>query len=223
MATLPEKERRLIMREGAEVSQHSGELLYEVGGDLSAIYFPYTSVVSVTTELSDGRIVESVSIGREGLVGLPFLLGAKKSHHRVICQVPGEALKVPAASFAMIVARLPVFRVRLGLFTDATLTATSQSAACLAMHPVVERCARWLLMTADRTGSEQFHLTQEFLAAMLGSHRPTVTLAAGSLQQSGLIRYHRGEITVLDRKGLEAASCECYRAVTDAYEEILLL
>ncbi len=218
---LPESERLLIVSAGETIVQRSGDLVYEVGGSFPAIYFPLDAVISVTTELADGRIVESVTIGREGMAGLPYFLGARNSHQHVIAQVPGSSWRVPSAAFARLLDRLPTFRARLGPFTDVVMASMSQSSACLAMHPVAERCARWLLMTADRTGDNAFRLTQEFLAAMLGSHRPTVSLAAGMLQQKGLIRYHRGNVEITNRAGLEAESCECYRTVTDLFEEFL--
>lgn len=221
LRALPESERLTIV-DAADATVHaSGEVIYRVGGGFPAIYFPLTAVISVTTELSDGKIVESVTIGREGMAGLPFFLGATTSHHHVIAQVPGSSWKIAAPKFRALLADLPVFRARLGPFTDSIMASMSQSSACLALHPVAERCARWLLMTADRTGGNSFRLTQEFLAAMLGSHRPTVSVAAGMLQHRGLIRYHRGNVEITDRRGLEAASCECYRVVTDITEAFL--
>jgi CRP-like cAMP-binding protein len=221
LESLPEHERLTIIGAGEAVTQHSGDVIYRVGGGFPAIYFPLDAVISVTTELADGKIVESVTIGREGMAGLPFFLGATKSHHHVIAQVPGTSWRVMSPAFRTLMEKLPTFRARLGPFADSVMASMSQSSACIALHPVAQRCARWLLMTADRTGDNNFDLTQEFLAAMLGSHRPTVSLAAGMLQQKGLIRYHRGNVQITDRPGLEAVSCECYRVVTDIFETFL--
>ena len=222
LRSLPRHERDLFLSAGSAVNQQSGDVLYHPGAAIDAIYFPRTSVISVTTEFEDGRLVESTSIGCEGVSGLPLLLGAPHSRHRVVVQVPGDGFRVPAAAALAAAAEAPVFRARLDLYTDLTMSIMSQSAGCLAMHTVPERCARWLLETRDRVDSNRFHLTQEFLAAMLGTHRPTVTVAAGGLQDQGLISYHRGEITILDRPGLEAVACECYAVVRSAHTEFLV-
>lgn len=222
LGTLPPTEQREILSFCTEIELASGQSLFGVGDEFSAIFFPLTAVISVTTELSDGRLVESTSIGREGIAGLSALLGARRSQQYVVTQVPGRALRTSADDARRLAnERCPAFRERIGLLADCTMTSMGQSAACLALHPVVERCARWLLMDADRAGSDRFHLTQEFLAAMLGVHRPSVTVAARTLQDAGLIDYHRGEIRIVDRAGLEAASCECYAVIRDMFEEFL--
>ena len=199
----------------------TGQVLYDVGDPFTAVYFPVSAVVSITTQLKDGRLVESTTIGREGIVGLPALLGALKSHQHVVSQVPGAALELPIDAVAGVLAENPIFAGRVGLLADCTMTAMAQSSACLALHPVAERCARWLLMTADRVNSNFFHLTQEYLAAMLGVYRPSVTIAAQTLQRAGLIEYRRGNIQILDRPNLEAASCECYGVVRDIFDAFL--
>lgn len=216
LLSLPPAERDLLQRAGGEVSHVSGHVLYASGGPMPYVYFPETAVCSIVVELTDGKSVESASIGREGFVGLSAILGESRSPFRLIVQVPGQSLRVPT-SYALEVSRhLPEFRALAARYAEITMIVMSQSAACLAVHPVVERCARWLLTTADRTGSESFHLTHEFLAAMLGVHRPTVSVAAATLQAADLIQYHRGVVEVLDRQGLERASCECYETVQRA-------
>jgi CRP-like cAMP-binding protein len=221
LETLPREEAELIRAECATVELRTGQVLADVGKAFGDAYFPVSSVVSVTTQMRDGRLVESTTIGREAVACLPGLLGSKLSRQHVVAQVPGSALAVPVETLRGLLGSLPEFEARLGLMADCMMTAMSQSAACLALHPVPERCARWLLMTADRVDSNSFHLTQEYLAAMLGVHRPTVTIAARTLQLAGLIAYRRGEIQILDRAGLEAASCECYEVVRDVFREFL--
>lgn len=187
---------------------------------MTFVEFPVQAVASLVIEFEDGRAVEGVSIGCEGVIGLPYFLADGTAHERVVIQVPGESYRVRATLFHES-APLPGFRRQLGRFVYCAMYSMNQSAACLAFHTVAARCARWLLTMADRTGSDQFRLTQEGLAAMLGSHRPTVTLAAGTLQHAGLIRYHRGHISIIDRAGLEAASCECYAAIVNVYQRVL--
>lgn len=218
---LPPSEAEAIREASSPVELQAGQSLYRVGGPFSAVYFPRECVVSVTVELEDGRTVESATIGREGFSGLTLLLGAETSRHQVICQVAGAALRLPATATSALLERTPVFASLLGPYAESLMATMSQSVACLALHPVHERCARWLLATADRTGSGQFRLTHEFLAIMLGVHRPTVSLAANMLQKAGLIEYRRGKVTVLRRAELEAASCECYGVVKGLHNDFL--
>ncbi len=221
IASVPPEEQQRILGECQMVEQRAGEVLYNVGDPFDFIYFPYGSVISLITEMSDGRVVEAGTVGLEGIVGLQRFLGAHKSAHRVVVQVPGAAARLPAARLEPLLAATPNFHHRFPRLADAMMVMMSQSAACLALHPVQERCARWLLLTADRTGSNSFRLTHEYLAAMLGVHRPTVTIAAGMLQHAGLIEYHRGHVELLDRQALLAASCECYGVITLAFEKAI--
>jgi CRP-like cAMP-binding protein len=221
LAVAPQSERAQILRIGQDTSHSAGEVLYQPGGRIKAVYFPRTAVASVVTDLEDGKEVEAATVGREGIVGLPRFLRVANSSHRLIIQVPGDSLRVEAEEFLRLLPGLPVLSEMIGRYAEAVMVLMSQSAACIAMHPVQERCARWFLMTADRTGSSVFHLTHEFLASMLGVHRPTVTIAAGVLQQAGLVEYHRGKVQILDREGLERAACECYRRVQDRFDQLL--
>jgi CRP-like cAMP-binding protein len=221
LAMAPKSEREQILRIAETISHSSGEVLYEPGGRITVVYFPRTAVASVVTDLEDGKEVEAATVGREGIVGLPRFLRVPNSSHRLIIQVPGESLRVEAEEFLRLLAGLPALSEMIGRYAEAVMVLMSQSAACIAVHPVQERCARWFLMTADRTGSPVFHLTHEFLASMLGVHRPTVTIAAGVLQQAGLVEYHRGRVEIRDREGLERAACECYRRVQDRFDQLL--
>ena len=203
------------------MEQLAGEVLYKVGDPIDFIYFPDGSVISLVTEMEDGRMVEAGTVGLEGIVGVQVFLGTHKSAYRVVVQVAGKASRMPANRLETLLSQAPVLRTRFAQFSYAMMVMMSQSAGCLALHPVHERCARWLLHTADRTGGNSFRLTHEFLAAMLGVHRPTVTIAAGMLQQAGLIEYHRGRVEILDRRALLAASCECYGVITKAFERAI--
>jgi CRP-like cAMP-binding protein len=149
------------------------------------------------------------------------LLGTHSVPSRAIIQIPGKGFRVKTVDFERGLQRAPEFQKLLLRFTMALLNQISQITACNRLHEVQERCARWLLQTHDRVDSDTFPMTQEFLSQMLGVHRPTVTVAAAMLQKAGLIRYIRGQITVVDRKGLEAASCSCYRIIQEEYARLL--
>ena len=178
---------------------------------ITAVYFPLDAVVSVVTTLADGTTLEVGTIGNEGLVGLPRFLQGDTMPFTALVQVPGAALKMEAKAFTQAVGALgSAFAGVLARYTQVWCTQLAQHAVCNRVHRVRERCARWLLQTQDHVGRAEFPLTQEFLAMMLGVQRPSVTEVARQLQQGGLIRYQRGVIHVLDRPGLEAASCECY-------------
>jgi len=189
---------------------------------ITAVYFPLDAVVSVVSTLTDGTMLEVGTIGNEGLVGLPRFLQACSMPFTAFVQVPGAALKMEAEVFAQAVGEVGSdFYGVVARATQAWCTQLGQHAVCNRLHRVVERCARWLLQTQDRVGRADFPLTQEFLAVMLGVRRTSVTEVAGQLQQQGLIRYQRGIIHVLDRLGLEAASCECYGLIARETERLL--
>jgi CRP-like cAMP-binding protein len=155
------------------------------------------------------------------MIGITLALGSETTDHRAIVQVPGDSLSVRASTFKKVLKETPKLHRLLLRYTLAVLNQIAQSAACNRVHTVDERCARWLLMTHDRVKKETFPLTQEFLAQMLGVHRLTVSIAAAMLQKAGFIHYVRGVITVQDRKGLERASCGCYRSIQKEYERLL--
>ena len=171
--------------------------------------------------MADGATVEVGTIGREGFVGLPAFHGAERSPLETFVQIPGAFARLPLAPFRAAAAPGTALHALLQRFAQAYYVLTAQSAGCNRLHPVEERCARWLLLTQDRAGAATFPLTHEFLGYMLGVRRASVTLAAGALQRAGLIAYHRGVITVLDRPGLEAAACECYAIIRGHFERLL--
>jgi CRP-like cAMP-binding protein len=197
--------------------------VFEADVPIQHVYFPLSCVISVHTEMRDGTAVEIVAVGREGVVGLPVFLGGDQTPATAFCQVPGRSLRMEANAFRAAVAINPVLNTLLLRYTQALLTHVSQSAACNRVHPVEERCARWLLTTHDSVGGESFELTQEFLAEMLGVRRPRVSVAASILQRAGFIRYSRGRVQVVDRAGLESAACECYGVITREYTRLFAL
>jgi CRP-like cAMP-binding protein len=196
-------------------------VLYEAGEPIDAVYFPLNSVASLRTITDDGAAVEVALIGWEGAVGLPLFLGLEHDGLWAMNQVPGAALTMSAAAFRSAPDRWAPLRQVVGRFAHVVMVQIAQVAGCHRLHPVDERCARWLLQVHDRVGSDTFPLTQDFLATMLGVRRPSVTIAVGLLQRAGLVGQRRGRITVLDRAGLEAAACECYRTLATAIDQLL--
>ena len=184
------------------------------------VYFPLDAVVSVLAVAGRG-VVEVATIGNEGVVGLPAFLGAETSPGLALCQVPGRAERMAIKDFLREASRDGSFRRVLQLYTQGFVAQVSQSTVCNRLHSAEQRLARWLLSVGDRVGREQFPLTHEFMAQMLGVRRATVTDTAGTLQRSGLIHYRRGTITIRDRSGLERAACECYRIVRDEFDRLL--
>jgi CRP-like cAMP-binding protein len=189
------------------------QTLFEQGEAIDYVYFPESGVVSIVTDLDDGMTVETGTIGNEGLVGLPAVLGVQHSVSRAFCQIPGHTLRVPADVIAEEREEGSRWFQLLLRYVNFMNVMTARSAACNRMHSVDARMSKWLLMTHDRVDADDFPLTQEFLAMMLGVARPTVNIAGATLQKAGFIKYTRGRITVVDRRGLESASCECYERV----------
>ncbi len=197
------------------------EMIYEPHLPIPYIYFPISGVTSILTTMEDGRAAEVGTVGNEGMLGLPVFLGSDRSSGISFSQVPGESLRMEADAFRAEIKQSGTLLQILHRYTQALFTQVSQSAACNMLHSVDQRCARWLLMTHDRVNADEFVLPQEFLAAMLGVRRAGVTGIAGKLQKAGLIHYHRSRMTIVDRKGLEAASCECYRVIYNEYNRLI--
>ena len=193
------------------VNLRKHQILYEVGGSLDYIYFIEDGLASMLTMMEDGDSSEVGMVGPEGMIGASALLGGRVSAQQVIMQVPGIAHRITAAACKSAFDNNPRIRAVLLRFIEDLLNLSSQTAGCNRLHSVEQRSARWLLMASDRVGSSVLPLTQEFLAAMLGVRRSGVSEAASQLQRSGLIRYRRGEITIVDRAELEKTACECYR------------
>ena len=197
------------------------QMLFEQEGPVSHAYFPETMVVSLVSRLRGGATVEVGTAGCEGMAGLPLFLGDDSSSIRAFAQIPGMAVRMEAEAFIRLASAPGAFHQMLLRYTQAFLTQVAQTGACNAAHLVEERCARWLLMTHDRVFGDRFPLTHEFLAFMLGVRRAGVTVAMGRLQEIGLIDYTRGRVTIVDRTGLEIASCECYRVVRAHFDRLL--
>ena len=194
--------------------------LHEPGDKMPYVYFPNSGIISMLTVMQDGTAVEIATIGNEGMVDLFVFLGVEESDSRLLIQVPGTALRMESARFREHVDQIPALRTLLGYYAIALFALAAQSAACNRMHPMVARCARWLLMTHDRVDAPEFPMTHNFLSEMLGVRRPSVSVAAEALRKTGVIAYHRGKVTVLDRPGLEAASCECYRLIRERFDRM---
>jgi CRP-like cAMP-binding protein len=192
----------------------TGRTLQEPGRRVTNVYFPNGGVFSVTNEMRDGALVEVATVGVEGMLGIGVFLGDRTGAGRTFQQVPDGLLpSMTVARFVKESAAAGPFRDVIALYAQANLLQIMQCTACNALHGVRERCCRWLLQTQDRVGSDDFLLKHEFLAIMLGVHRPTVTLVIGTLQHAGLISSRYGRIRVLQRRKLEAASCECYEVI----------
>lgn len=201
------------------VDMHAADLIGQRGSTLTHVYFPITGVFSVLASLSDGSTVEVGTIGREGFVGIEMLAGGEQWTETTICQIEGKSLRMPAADFNRSIDRDSSLRRIAQRYLLLYLSLVSQSVACNRLHTIEARFARWILMTHDRVDGNEFNLTQEFLAYMLGVQRPSVSLVASSFQHAGLIRYHRGHMEILDRQGLEGACCECYALVKEQFNQ----
>ena len=196
-------------------------VLNEPQSAIDYVYFPSQGVVSAVTLMEDGTVIEVATVGNEGMVGLNAFLGDEESPNRQVVQVPGESLRMEAQDLRAETSRDSPLRHLLVRYNTAFLKQISQAVACNGLHNVQQRCCRWVLMTHDRAQSDEFLLTHEFLSHMLGVRRMSVTDVLKPLRDAGLIRNQRGRITVLDRPGLEAAVCECYRTVQDTFDRLL--
>ena len=210
LAALPHAEYQRLLAGLEPVALKFGEVLHEPGVPIRYVYFPIDCAISLLTAVVGERALEVGLVGREGMVGISLALGVEVSSVRALVEVAGMAMRMKAARFCEALQQCPPLQHALYRYTDAKLALARQTVACNCFHAVEARLARWLLMASDRAGSVEFLLTQAFLAQMLGVRRGTVNEAAGSLQHRNLISYSRGKIRILDRKGLEAASCRCY-------------
>ncbi len=222
LAALPKPEHDRVVARTREVTLDFGDVVYRPNGPVRHVLLPRTGVLSMVVIMADGGTVEVATVGNEGFAGLPLLLGTDRSPAQVYCQVPPcVARRMDADAFREEAGREGSFRGLLARYAQAAFAQSNQSTACNRLHSVEERCARWLLMTHDRVGADEFPLTHEILAQMLGVRRAGVTVAAGVLQRAGLIEYRRGRLRVLDRAGLEDAACECYGVVRGEFDRLL--
>ena len=221
LAALPADELARLRSHLDSVRIDQRDVLFDVEQRIPYVYFPEQGVVSLVSIFDDGGTIEVGTVGSEGIAGLPVFLGEESSTVRAVIQIPGTATRMEAELFVRLAAAPGVLHHLLLRYTQAFMTQVAQTAACNAAHLVEQRCARWLLMTHDRVGDEEFPLTHEFLAFMLGVRRAGVTVAMQALQEAGLIHYTRGHVGIVDREGLERASCECYRVVRAHFERLL--
>lgn len=195
--------------------------LYQADKKIEFVYFIETGVGSLVNTMANGQAAEVGTIGNEGFVGLPLVLGDERAPTSVYVQVPGVGMRMTAALFKKELARSASMQVVMLRYVHALFNQVAQSAACNHFHSLEQRCCRWLLMTRDRMHADEFMLTQEFLAMMLGVQRPGVSIAAAGLQRAGLLTYKRGNVTILDGPGLKKLSCECYGVSKREFDRLL--
>jgi len=217
LAGLPRKDYRKLLSVLEPVKLVFGQVLYESQGRIRHVYFPNDCFVSMLTDVDGGRSAEVGLIGSEGMIGLPVALGIAVSPFRAVVQGGGMAMRMKIADFRREFSQSRALRRELFLFTHLLMIQIAQTAACNRFHRVTQRMARWILMTSDRIKSNEFRITQEFLALMLGVRRVGVSVAASKLRERNLMAYRRGSFTILNHRGLVAAACGCYKKVKDVY------
>jgi CRP-like cAMP-binding protein len=221
LSLLPQADRKRIVARSEQLSLEIKTVLYEANGAMPYVYFPLSGMVSLVLNTQEGQTIEVGTIGNEGMLGTPLVLGSDKSPVEAIIQVASTLLRMTAKDFLRELKRSGALRAAGQRFAQTLLNQISQSVLCNRIHPVEERICRWLLMTHDRVGLDDMVLTQQFVSQMLGVRRPSVTVVAGALQKAGLIKYSRGKMTILNRKGLEGGACECYQVVRREAERLL--
>ena len=221
LSRLPPSEYQRLTARMQPVTLDFSQVLYESRAPIECVYFPTSGAVSALTVTDDGSAIEVATIGNEGVVGWTVLVAGKSSNNKIIVQIAGNALRMDADVLAQEAGKeSPLRRLLLG-YNMAFIMQISQSVACNGLHPIQQRCCRWLLTTLDRMESNVVPLTHKYLGIMLGVRRASVTAVLRPLHEQGLVNNSRGAITVLDRKGLERLSCECYRKVRDEFDRLL--
>jgi CRP-like cAMP-binding protein len=221
LQSLPRPLRQRVLAGCDTIELAFGQVLYQAGERVRHVYFPIDGFISLITSLEDGERLEVGIVGDEGMLGVSLVLGVGLSPQHAVVQGAGAALRMSAARFLQHNRNAPALSQRLDRYLYVLMAQLAQTAACTHYHVVESRLARWLLVTRDRAHSDEFRLTQEFLAFMLGVRRAGVTLAAGALQARGLILYERGRIAIVDGAGLEDVSCHCYRQGNSFYDRTM--
>jgi CRP-like cAMP-binding protein len=221
LAALPTEEYQRLLPSLESVSLQLKDELYEENEPIEYVYFPTSGMASILVVMADGALIEAGIVGNEGMVGLAVFLGTDKTATRAFYQVVGNAVRMRSDLFRQEIKQDGALTSILQRYTQAYLAMLAQNVGCNSHHPVQERCARWLLLTHDRIGNDQFVLTQEFISEMLGVRRAGVSIAMQTLQKAGFVHYSRGTITIVNRAGLESAACECYGIITAEYARML--
>jgi CRP-like cAMP-binding protein len=221
LAALPTSEFALLAKNLVPVDLQLGETLHRAGEKIEQLYFPEIGFISALGVLANGSTLEIGLIGAEGVAGVSVVLGATTSYCETMCQTGGAAHRISLGDFQQAVEQTPHLKDLLLKYLHVFSVQIAQTATCNAHHELGQRLARWLLAAHDRSGIAELSLTQDLIAVMLGVRRSTVSVAAGQLQDAGVIQYKHGRITILDRRGLEAAACECYNAVVGEYRKLL--
>jgi CRP-like cAMP-binding protein len=219
LRTLSRSDYELLVPDLEPVALPLRKVLYEPGSEVTHAYFPTHGMASMVSEMKDGT-VEVGTVGNEGMVGTPMLLHSKSMTTRAFMQLAGGGYRIAAEPLRRMIRQSPGAEQLFFRYTQTMFDQLAQWVACNRLHTLEARCARWLLMTADRAGGDSFTLTHEFLSYMLGVHRPAVSLVASELSERGLLRYRRGAVTIVDRDGLESASCECYAIARRSTEQL---
>ncbi len=221
IAQLPANELGAFLERAEKISSPLRETLFEINEPFERVLFPLTGMGSLVTALNDGTTLEAMTVGREGFMGLPLFHGIPVARCKGICQVEGDFYQVAPDDFLSLLKIAPELRLRLHRYAQFSNEVVAQSAACNSIHLIEQRCARWLLLTADAVGRKDFSLTQEFLSQMLAVRRPGVTVAIGALERQGLIEHRYGKVSISDADGLKKVACECYQTITDKARELL--
>jgi CRP-like cAMP-binding protein len=219
---LPEHEFRSVSDALEHVTLKRHDSLHEPGKDLEFVHFPNGGLISLVVATEDGKTVEAGVVGKEGIVGTPLVVGLHRSPLREIVQFPSDAFRIKAAALQAALPTTPVFQMTLSRYAVIQGMQVSQTAACNRLHDVAQRLARWLLTAVDRVEADSLPITHDFLATMLGTDRPSVTVAAGVLQKKKVIEYTRGSVKILNRRTLEDSACECYRVIQQLNADLCL-
>ena len=221
LAMLPDADIERLRPALEPVEMSARTMLYPASGRIDHAYFPLTGMASMVASSGDGMTVEAASVAHEGMTGLPLFLGSTSESLALVMQISGTAMRMRAATFMEEMDSRGALYGVMQRYTHFVMLAMAQTIVCNRLHSLASRAARWLLQSRDAVNGDEFGLTHEFFATMLGVHRPSVTLAAGTLQSAGIITYRRGHVTILDREALGDASCECYGQLRTEYDRLL--